>query len=156
MTLEVVIAIGLQASGKSTYCRAQFSQTHVYLSRDLFPKSVKNPRARQSFLLEEALSQQKSVVIDNTSPSREVRAELLALAKQYQARCVGYYFASKVQDCIERNRLRSGIARVPDVAIFTTAKKLERPSLDEGFDALYYAQMLPEGGFQITPWDPSL
>ena len=33
-----------------------------------------------------------------------------------------------------RNRQREGKGRVPDVAIFTTRKKLVPPTLDEGFD----------------------
>ncbi len=33
-----------------------------------------------------------------------------------------------------RNRQRQGKERVPDVAIFTTQKKLVPPALEEGFD----------------------
>jgi predicted kinase len=152
MTLEVILMIGLQASGKSTFCRANFAKTHTYISRDQFPKSVKNPAARQRLLMEEALSQGQSVVVDNTHPTKEMRAEVLSLAKKYQARCVGYYFASVAKDCVARNSLREGDARVPDVAIFATIKKLEKPSLEEGFDQLFYVSLVDGGGFQIEPW----
>ena len=33
-----------------------------------------------------------------------------------------------------RNRGREGKARVPDVAIFTTRKRLVPPTIEEGFD----------------------
>ena len=44
------------------------------------------------------------------------------------------YFETDVRTAIMRNRQREGRERVPDVAIFTTKKKLVPPALDEGFD----------------------
>ena len=152
---ELVLLIGLQASGKSTFYRAQLAATHAHISKDLLAKN-KNTHARQQRMIEEALSRQQSVAIDNTNPSLEVRAEIIALAKRFQAKCVGYYFASKVQDCLARNRLRVGDARVPEVALFTTIKRLALPRYDEGFDELFYVRLLPEGGFQISSWDSAL
>ncbi len=38
--------------------------------------------------------------------------------------------------CSRRNEMREGKARVPDVAIYATAKKLVAPSIEEGFDEL--------------------
>ena len=64
-----------------------------------------------------------------------------------------YYFESRVEACKERNALRDATARVPDVALFATAKVLERPSMDEGFDALYYVRALSGGGFDVSPWE---
>ena len=46
--------------------------------------------------------------------------------------------------CLERNQARAGRARVPDVAILATARKLERPRAEEGFDQLYTVRL--EGG----------
>jgi hypothetical protein len=37
---------------------------------------------------------------------------------------------------LARNRQREGKARVPDVALFVTRKKLAPPSYDEGFDEI--------------------
>jgi len=39
-----------------------------------------------------------------------------------------------VKTAFVRNRLREGVARVPDVAIFATKKKLVPPAREEGFD----------------------
>ena len=39
-----------------------------------------------------------------------------------------------MKDAVARNRLREGRERVPDVAMYVTARKLVPPSLDEGFD----------------------
>ena len=39
-----------------------------------------------------------------------------------------------MKTALVRNRLREGIARVPDVAIFATRKRLVPPAMEEGFD----------------------
>jgi hypothetical protein len=49
-----------------------------------------------------------------------------------------------VKTAVARNRLREGKARVPDVAIFVTAKKLVPPSFDEGFDEVRVIAPPPE------------
>jgi len=37
--MELAILIGLQASGKSSFRRAHFSETHLCISKDDFPKA---------------------------------------------------------------------------------------------------------------------
>ncbi|WP_199750172.1 hypothetical protein [Amycolatopsis sp. WAC 04169] len=64
---EVVILIGLQASGKSTFFRWAFAGTHVHLSKDHFP-NAKRRQPRQLRMLAEALEEGRSVVVDNTNP----------------------------------------------------------------------------------------
>ena len=133
---ELVIFVGLPASGKSTYYSANFAATHVHVSKDLL-KSARSRDSRQEKLIEEALAAGKSVVVDNTNPSREVRAPLIAIARRHGARCIAYYFDCSVQIALARNRRREGKARVPDVAIFVTSKKMKAPAVDEGFDEVH-------------------
>jgi len=133
--LELVIFTGLPGSGKSTYYREHYAATHVHVSKDLMP----NARARderQWREIEAALAAGRSVVVDNTNPSREARAPLIALGRRLGAKIVGVFFDVDASVCIARNRGREGRARVPNVAIFTTRKKLQPPELDEGFDEL--------------------
>lgn len=92
---------------------------------------------RQAQLIAASLAAGRSVVVDNTNPSAEVRAPILALARQYGADVAGYCFPTDVSDALRRNRSRAGRERVPDVAIFTTRKKLELPHHGEGFDRLF-------------------
>ena len=40
------------------------------------------------------------------------------------------------REAVARNEERAGRARVPKVAIFTVAKRLDPPAVDEGFDAV--------------------
>jgi len=148
---ELVIFIGLQASGKSSFFRSRFSRTHVHVSKDTL-RNNKNRNRRQQQLIEAALQQQASVVVDNTNPSVEDRAPLMALGQALQAEGMGYYFESRVSECLERNRQREGKARVPDAAIYSTIKKLVRPSYGEGFDKLFYVRIVNENDFEVLEW----
>jgi predicted kinase len=133
LTPELVLFVGLPASGKSTYYYAHLAGTHVHVSRDLMP-AARNRDARQLAEIEKALGAGKSVVVDNTNPSPQVRAPLIAVGRRHGARVIAVYFPTEVRVAIMRNRGREGAARVPNVAIFTTQKKLVPPSMEEGFD----------------------
>ena len=149
--LELVVFAGLQASGKSTFFRTYFATTHALVSKDLF-RNNRNPNRRQTHLIEAALSAGRSVVVDNTNPTVEERRPLIELGCRYGAKIIGYYFESEVRRCLERNRQRTGKARVPDVAIYATAKKLVRPSYSEGFDELFYVRITGEFTFEVLPY----
>ena len=133
MRPELIIFVGLPAAGKSTYYLAHFASTHVQVSKDLIPKSARS-EVRQRNDIDTALAAGKSVVVDNTNPSPAGRAPLIALGRRHGARVIAYYFETGVKISLARNRLREGNARIPDVAIFVTRKKLAPPSVGEGFD----------------------
>ncbi len=133
---ELVIFVGLPGSGKSTYYFAHFAGTHFQVSKDLM-KNARIRDAKQSVLIEQALAGGQSVVVDNTNPSRAIRAPLIAMGKRHGARILAYYFECSVRTALMRNRQREGKGRVPDVAIFVTQKKLAPPALDEGFDEVH-------------------
>jgi predicted kinase len=149
--VELIVFIGLQASGKSSFYRARFAATHIHVSMDNF-RSNRNPRQRQLVLLEEALLAGQPVVIDNTNATAEERAPLIERGKVLGARVVGYYFESRLADCVERNRQRQGKACVPDVALYTTVKRLQRPTFGEGFDQLFHVRMDGNGGWEVSEW----
>lgn len=130
---ELIIFVGMQGAGKSTYYRAHLAATHVHVSKDLMP-NARNRDVRQREMIVAALSEGRSVVVDNTNPTPDVRAPLIELGKSLGARVVAYYFETPVKLAVARNRGREGKARVPDVAIFVTAKKLVAPAFSEGFD----------------------
>lgn len=143
--MEAVIFIGLQASGKSSFYKERFFSTHVRISLDLL-----RTRYREQKFMAACLETQQRFVIDNTNPTREERARYINAAKAARYSIVGYYFRSKVEECLTRNGQRS--LRVPDVGILSTAKKLELPCLTEGFNTLKYVR-LTDIGFQIEEWN---
>ena len=139
---ELIVFVGLQAAGKSTYYRTHLAATHVHVSKDLMT-NVRNRDLRQQQVIAQTLAAGGSVAVDNTSPTPASRAPLIALGRQHGARVVAYFFESPVKDAVARNRLREGKARVPDVAIYATAKKLVPPSFSEGFDEVRVIAPIP-------------
>jgi predicted kinase len=133
MALEMIIFVGLQAAGKSTYYHANLAATHVHVSKDLM-KTTRSRDAMQLKMIDEALAQGRSVVVDNTNPTPAIRAPLIAIGRRHGARVLAYYFETTVKDAVARNRLREGKARVPDVALFVSAKRMVPPGFNEGFD----------------------
>lgn len=147
---ELVVLVGLQASGKSTLFGERFAATHEHVSKDLFPHN-KNRNRRQAQLIEAALSAGTPVAVDNTNPTPEDRRAIVEIGRRHGAKIVGYYFEPAVRSCIKRNRRREGKERVPDVAIYATAKRLVAPSFSEGFDELFRVRMT-ESTFEVEPY----
>jgi predicted kinase len=149
---ECVILIGLPASGKTTFYRERFAETHSHVSKDLLRNNRQSDR-RQEELVVESLAKGHSIVVDNTNATVEVRAPLIVLARTHGATVVGYYFATEAADALRRNRTRQGRERVPDVAIFAIRKRLEPPSPGEGFDRLFSVVLDEETRrFEVVPY----
>ena len=147
--MEAVILVGIQASGKSTFYKQRFFDTHVRISRDLL-----RTRNRERRLLEACLDTRQPFVIDNTNVLAEERARYLAPAKAAGFRVVCYYFRTGTRAAIARNKLRQGKAVVPIPGILGTYKKLEEPRMDEGFDELYLVTLTPANEFVVEPFSP--
>jgi predicted kinase len=148
--MEVVILIGLPGSGKTTFYRERLAASHDHVSKDAM-RNNRQPQRRQEELIQAALAAGRSVVVDNTNPRIADRASIIAIARRHGATVAGYFFPTDAADALRRNRARLGRERVPDVAIFTTRKRLEPPSHDEGFDRLYTVRVEePTRSFNVT------
>ena len=102
--------------------------------------------------LDACLAAKQSFVVDNCNPAREDRCRYIEPARAAGFKVIGYYLQSKVDDCKERNEQRAGKQVVPLKAILGAAGRLELPSLEEGFDKLYYVKVDGDGGFMIEEW----
>jgi predicted kinase len=127
--------MGIPGAGKTTLRRARFA-SHECISKDAMP-NVRDKQARQNAALRAALGAGRSVVVDNTNVTRSERAAIITIARECGARVVGYYLETSTRDAVARNEGREGKAKVPKVAIFTSAKRLVPPALNEGFDELH-------------------
>ncbi len=139
---EVAILVGLPGSGKTSFVRARLAG-HAHVSKDLM-RSTRDRNARQLTLVAQALAAGRSVVVDNTNLRGADRAPLIAAGRAAGAKVVGYFFDATAKECLARNRAREGKARVPDVAIHIARARLEAPTREEGFDALFIVRA--EGG----------
>ena len=70
-------------------------------------------------------------------------------SKEYGYHIIGIFFQSVVKDCIERNEKRGG--KVPSKAIASTSNILQMPSRAEGFDELFFVEII-NNEFELTKW----
>lgn len=149
---DCVIFIGLQGSGKTTFYRRRFAATHRHISKDDWPNAARKSE-RQARLLEESLAAGAAVVVDNTNPSPADREAIISIARAHGARVIGYYFDVSTREAVSRNRQRQGRERVPDVAIFTTARRMVPPRAGEGFAELFRVSITDDGQFDVRPME---
>lgn len=146
--MQLILFVGIPASGKSTFYRERFFNTHMRLSLDLL-----NTRNKEQRFLDFAFSLQQRVVIDNTNVTKDERRKYISKAKENGYEVSGYYFESILPNCLQRNEERIGKDKIERVGVIAKFKQLQQPSLDEGFDTLYFVKI--EGNqFIVKPIVP--
>ncbi|WP_338766506.1 AAA family ATPase [Bernardetia sp. ABR2-2B] len=130
--MEAILFIGLQGSGKSTFYKKEYFNSHLRISLDLL-----NTRNKEAKLLDFCLEFQQRLVIDNTNPTKKERAKYIQKLKKRGFKIIGIYFDTTLQTALERNDLRKGKAKIAKVGVLSTYKKMELPTYEEGFDEIY-------------------
>ena len=143
--MELIIFIGCQASGKSTFFKRYFSDTHIRLNLDML-----KTRHRERILFQACLAAKQKCVVDNTNPSQLDRKMYIQDAKDVHFKVIAYYFDSCLDDALLRNEQREGKAKIPRIGVISTFKKLEIPELDEGFDEIYRVSLYQENDFNVS------
>jgi len=146
----VAVLVGLQASGKSTFCRDVLGGGYVVVSKDHFPNARSRQR-RQLRLIAEALAAGQDVTVDNTNPSPAEWQPLIATARSAGARVVAYWFPPDLPASLQRNAARTGRSLVPEVGVRATMALLRQPAPGDGFDEVLTVRWDEAGGFQVTP-----
>jgi predicted kinase len=144
--MEAIVFCGVQGSGKTTLYRDRFLDTHVRISMDLL-----RTRAREAELLAWCLRTHTRFVVDNTNPAAADRARYVQPAREAGFRVIGYLVDASADEALARNAGRAGKARVPDRAVAGAARRLLRPTPEEGFDELWHATAAADGGWRIEP-----
>ncbi|MFK4049752.1 AAA family ATPase [Acinetobacter venetianus] len=142
--MELIIFVGCQASGKSTFFKQYFSDTHIRLNLDML-----KTRHREKIFFQACLEAKQKFVVDNTNPSKLDRKIYIQQAKNADLKVIAYYFESFLDDALLRNEQRKGKAKIPRVGVISTFKKLEQPELDEGFDEIYRVSIDQENDFNV-------
>ena len=143
--MEAVLLIGIQASGKTTFYLERFSRTHLRLNLDML-----RTRRRERLLLAACLEAGQRFVVDNTNPTPADRARYIGPARDAHFTVIGYYLDVPAAEAVARNAGRPGKERVPERAIWATAARLEPPTREEGFDALYRLRPASDG-WEVVP-----
>ena len=145
--MEAVIFIGIQGSGKSTFFKERFFDTHVRINLDML--RTKN---REKLIFEACLEAKQKFVIDKTNLTREEREKYIVEAKKFGFKVVGYYFQTNLEKAVERNNQRKGKAKVPEKGLLGSFKRLQISTFDEGFDELFYVSITDENQFLVEDW----
>lgn len=135
--MEAIIFCGIQAAGKSTFYRERFFKSHLRISLDML-----KTRHRESLIFNACLDAKQSLVVDNTNPTIADRAKYISAAKAHKFKVFGYFFETDLTAALERNAARLGKENIPVVGVKGTYNKLEIPTLEEGFDELYFVKIV--------------
>lgn len=142
---QVIIFIGIQASGKTAFYNKELSAhnyTHINLDK-------LKTRHQERLLLDDCIKLNKSFVVDNTNPTTIDRERYISITKSNGYEIIGIFFQSRIKDCIVRNTNRENSVPIP--AICNTQDKLQMPHYEEGFDKLYFVR-LSNNDFEIFDW----
>lgn len=82
--MEVIVFIGIPASGKSSFYKSHFFQSHLPISLDKL-----NTRNKEQRFVRLGLNMQMPLVIDNTNVSRKERSKYITVAKAAQYKVIG-------------------------------------------------------------------
>jgi len=125
--MESIIFNGIPASGKSTFYTERFFATHVHINMDML-----KTRKREALILQACLAAKQPFVVDNTNILKNERAAYIEQARSVGFSMVGYYFQSRLQEALERNRQRIGKANIPEKGLIARCASYKFPTWTKG------------------------
>ena len=142
--MEAVIFTGIPGSGKTSFYRTRFFDTHVRISLDML-----KTRRREELLFAACLEAAQPFVIDNTNPLASDRARYIQRSRDAGFKVVAYFFQSSLRDAMRRNAQRKLKQKIPVAALGGIFKKLQPPALVEGFDQIYTVEITADNAFEV-------
>jgi len=144
-TQEIIVMVGFPACGKSTISRKHFVlHGYEHVNQDTLGTWQKCVAACKL-----AISQGKSVVIDNTNPNRKTRQRYIEVAKSEKipARC--FWMTTSHENSLHNNKFRDltntnkDYKHVGRIAFNIYKSSFEEPQLDEGFEDIVKLNFAP-------------
>jgi predicted kinase len=145
--MEMIIFVGIQASGKSTFCKQNFYDSHIRINLDML-----RTKHRENLLVSACFESKQNFVIDKTNPTIEERAKYISQARLHKFKIVGYYFQTDLEKALKRNSKREGKAKIDERGVRAVYSKLDLPSFTEGFDELFYVRINENNEFVVEEW----
>lgn len=141
MTILYLLS-GIPGSGKTTLAHELAEQHNATVhSYDDFPgantKASVDGSVKRAWMeaIREDLQAGKSVVCDGLNLTVKERKELLAMVADIPCKKVLVVKVVPLDVCLQRNRQRK--ERLPDFVVEQSARKMEPPTDDEGWDVIY-------------------
>jgi len=147
--MQAVVLCGIQASGKTTFFRDRFLDTHVRISRDLLRTAHRERR-----FLELCLETGQPFVVDKTNATPEHRRPYVEAARAAGFGVIAWLLEIDAAEAVARNARRDPARRVPVAAVLGTRKELVPPTREEGFEELWRAEADGRGGWTVERVDP--
>ncbi|MGB4333828.1 MAG: AAA family ATPase [Chromatiaceae bacterium] len=96
--MQAVVFSGIQASGKSSFFKEHFADSHVRINLDML-----RTRHREAVLLRACLEARQAFVVDNTNLRAAERAGYIRQARGAGFSVVGYRFQVALTQALARN-----------------------------------------------------
>lgn len=145
--MEAVFLIGVQGSGKTSFYRERFFDTHMRISRDML-----KTRDREALLIGACFAARQAFVLDNTNLVAAERAPYVTRAKAAGYRTIAYWLRVEIRAAIARNSKRTDKKPLPVPALLRSHKLLEPPTVSETFDKIFVVTLDKERNFVVAPF----
>ena len=143
--VTIYLISGIPGSGKTTLAHQLAEQYNAIVhSYDALPgantKASMDGSVKQAWLkaIREDLQVGNSVICDGLNLTVAERKEFLSTFADIPCKKVLFVKIVPLETCLQRNRERE--ARLPDFVVEQSAERMEAPTKDEGWDAIYLSR----------------